>query len=151
MTTLNAPPADTAAHVLRLRMKPDNASTGSVDGGWWPWSNDPAEEFPALVEELTARLGQISRIGYNLDAWIKTPRKLTVGRIVVRLEGFHTMQPDTVTLTGLNRSRVSLLVVPASTAGGAARSALRSASMPDSTATVEEILASNDAQRPATS
>ncbi|MFC0112057.1 DUF5994 family protein [Kibdelosporangium aridum] len=128
---------------VRSRMKPGNAATGQVDGGWWPRSTDPAAEFPALVEALTSTLGPISRVGYNLDAWTATVRKLTVRDRVVRMEGFRTMQPNTVTLTGRNRQRISLLVVPPDTPGGVARAVLRSVAAPATTATVEDILTSN--------
>jgi hypothetical protein len=137
------PDSDPARSEVRLRMKPDNAVPGHVDGGWWPRSTDPAAEFPALVAALTSTLGPISRAGYNLDAWTATARKLTVHDRVVRMEGFRTMQPHTVTLTGQNRQRISLLVVPPDTPGGVARAILRSAADPDTTATVHDILTSN--------
>jgi hypothetical protein len=137
------PATDPARSEVRLRMKPDDAAPGHVDGGWWPRSTDPAAEFPALVAALTSILGPISRAGYSLDAWNATARKLTVHDQVVRMEGFRTMQPNTVTLTGQNRRRISLLVVPPDTPGGVARAVLRSAADPDTTAAVQDILASN--------
>ncbi|WP_193441137.1 DUF5994 family protein [Actinosynnema sp. ALI-1.44] len=136
-------PNDPARNEVRLRMKPDNAAPGHVDGGWWPRSTDSATEFPALVATLTSTWGPISRVGYNLDAWTATARKLTVHDRVVRMDGFRTMQPNTVTLTGHNRQRITLLVVPPDTPGGAARAILRSAADPGTTATVQDILTSN--------
>ncbi len=62
---------------------------------------------------------------------------------VVRMEGFRTMQPTTVTLTGQNRRRISLLVVPRTTPDSVARAVLRSAADPDTTASVQDILTSN--------
>ena len=35
--------------VLRLRLKPKAATTGFVDGGWWPRSRDFAVELPGLL------------------------------------------------------------------------------------------------------
>jgi Family of unknown function (DUF5994) len=32
-----------------LRIKPNTAARGHVDGAWWPRSHDPAAEFPGLV------------------------------------------------------------------------------------------------------
>jgi hypothetical protein len=127
----------------RLQLKPDRAVTGYVDGGWWPRSTDPAMEFPALVTALAPTMGPITRVGYNLDAWTTAARKLTVRDQVVRIEGFRTMQPNTVTLTTQNRQRISLLVVPPDTPGGVARAVLRSAADPDTAATVQDILTSN--------
>jgi hypothetical protein len=107
--------ADPARREVRLWMKPADAAPGHVQGAWWPQSTDPAAEFPALVAVLTSSLGPISRMGYNLDAWNTIARKMTVQDRVVRIEGFRTMQPNTVTLTGQNRRRISLLVVPPDT------------------------------------
>jgi hypothetical protein len=61
-------------------------------------------EFPALVTALAPTMGAITRVGYNLDAWTTTARKLTVRDQIVRIEGFRTMQPNTVTLTAQTAS-----------------------------------------------
>lgn len=128
---------------IRLRVKPEGAAPGHVDGAWWPRSTDPAVEFPALVTALTERLGPISRAGYHLDTWSATARKLAVADRVVRMEGFHTMRPNTVTVTGLDRRRITLLVVPPDTPGGVARAVLRAAADPDTTASASDILTGN--------
>lgn len=137
------PTTEPTRREVRLQMKPDNAAPGHVDGGWWPRSTDPAAEFPALIAALTSTLGPISRVGYNLDAWTTTARKLTIRDRVVRMEGFHTMQPNTVTITGQNRHRTSLLVIPPDTPSDMAHAILSSASAPNTTATVQDILTSN--------
>lgn len=130
-------------HEPRLEMKPDGAATGSVDGGWWPRTLDPTIAFPELVAVLETWVGPVSRIAYNLGRWEPAPRKQTVDGRVIRYEGFHTIDSHTVTVIGTNTRRVSLLVVPPHTPGGVARAVLRSAAGADSTATVEDILASN--------
>lgn len=127
----------------RLEMTPNGVATGSVDGGWWPRSLDPTAAFPELVSALHPWVGPVSRIAYNLGLWEAAPRKQTVDGRVVRYEGFHTIDPHTVTVIGTNAGRVSLLIVPPRTPGGVARAVLRSAVGADSTATVEDILASN--------
>lgn len=127
----------------RLEMKPNGAVTGSVDGGWWPRSLDPTAAFPDLVSALRPWVGEVSRIAYNLDRWEPAPRKQRVDDRVIRYEGFHTIDADTVTAIGTDNRRVSLLVVPPSTPGGVARAVLRSAADADNTATVKNILASN--------
>ncbi|MFC0111955.1 DUF5994 family protein [Kibdelosporangium aridum] len=91
------------------------------------------QQSPALVAALSSTLGPISRVGYNLDAWTTTARKLTVRDRVVRMDGCRTMQPNTVTLTGQNRHRISLLVIPPDTPGDVARAILSSVSAPDTT------------------
>ncbi|MCT2587952.1 DUF5994 family protein [Actinophytocola gossypii] len=130
-------------HEPRLEIKPTGAATGSVDGGWWPQSLDPTTAFPELVSALRPWIGPVGRIAYNLGRWEPAPRKQTVNGQVIRYEGFHTIDPHTVTAIGTNARRVSLLVVPPHTPGGVARAVLRSAAAADSTATVADILASN--------
>jgi uncharacterized protein DUF5994 len=130
-------------HEPRLEVKPADAATGSVDGGWWPRSLDPTTAFPELVSALQPWVGPVGRITYHLGLWEPAPRKQTVDGRVVRYEGFHTIDRHTVTAIGTNTRRVSLLVVPPATPGGVARAVLRSAAGADSTATVADILASN--------
>jgi hypothetical protein len=127
----------------RLEMKPSGAARGSVDGAWWPQSLEPADEFPALVMALDKWMDRVSRVIYNLDLWEPAPRTLEVDGRVFRCGGFHSMDTHTVTAIGADSSRLDLLVVPPDTPGGAARAVLRSAADHDSTATVDDILASN--------
>jgi hypothetical protein len=125
----------------RLEMKPAGAATGYVDGGWWPWSTDPAGEFPGLIGALHGHVGHVSRVAYNLDFWAPVHRKLTVDGRVVRCEGFRTMNAHTVTAIGVDSRRVTVLVVPPDTPDDIAHAALRTAADQDNTATVEDILA----------
>jgi hypothetical protein len=127
----------------RLRMKPHAATRGYVDGAWWPRSHDPAAEFPGLVQALSSWIGPVRRVAYHVDDWDKTRRELTVAGWSVALVGFPTLEANTVVVTGSNQRRVFLLVVPPDTPGGAARAVLRTASGPDTVASVAEILASN--------
>ena len=129
--------------VVRLRMKPDGAARGYVDGGWWPRSTDPAAEFPMLVSALGPWVGPVSRVSYHLDTWGSVARKVLVGGRIVRLEGFRSMDPHTVVVIGSDYRRVSLLVVPPDLPEGIARAVLRSAAGSDSIGSVGQILASN--------
>jgi hypothetical protein len=136
---LLTPPVETA---VRLSMKPEGSSGGAVDGAWWPRSADPMIEFPPLLAVLGAD-GRVRRVSYHLDSWARADRKLEAGDTTVRMEGFHSIQPDTVTLVNADYTRVRLLVVPPGTPGGVAQAVLRSAAT--SNATVEDILSSNSA------
>nr|CTQ95428.1 hypothetical protein [Kibdelosporangium sp. MJ126-NF4] len=126
-------------------MKPADAANGHVDGGWWPRSNDPMAEFPALLTALAPWVGAVTRVSYHLDTWASVERKVPIGGRAVRFEGFHSMDRNTVTVIGTDSRRISLLVVPPDTSGGMARAALRSAAEHDSTASVADILAGNGA------
>lgn len=128
---------------LRLEMKSGTATRGNVDGGWWPWSNHPAAEFPALIMALTPRIGPTRHIAYHSDVWAPTEATLNVEGRVVHLEGSHITAAGTVVVTGQDLERVHLLVVPPGTPSGVARAVLRSASCSDTVATAEDILASN--------
>lgn len=130
-------------HELRLKVKPSTAARGSVDGGWWPWSTDPAAEFPALVMALSSWVGPARNIDYHPGDWDPAERTLIVEGWAVRLEALPVVQANTVVLTGSGLKQIRLLVVPPTTPGGVARAVLRSASRSDTVATVEDILASN--------
>ncbi|WP_309112689.1 DUF5994 family protein, partial [Saccharothrix sp.] len=125
MTTAPLSPEPVRA-APRLTMKPLAARGGAVDGAWWPRSTDAMTEFPALIAELGAD-GGIRRVSYHLASWDLPDRTLEVGEVVVRMEGFHSIQPDTVTLVNSDYTRIRLLVVPPGTPGGVARAVLRSA------------------------
>src|SRR5919112_5460245 len=66
-----------AREVLRLRLKPKAATTGVVDGGWWPRSRDLAVELPGLLAVLAVRLGRIERVSYHLTEWAPAVRKIS--------------------------------------------------------------------------
>jgi hypothetical protein len=143
-TDTTSPSSRAAASAeARLEMKPSGAARGSVDGGWWPRSLEPATEFPALVAALDEWMHPVSRVTYNLDLWESAPRTLEVDGRVFRCGGFHSTDAHTVTVIGADSSRLDVLVVPPDTPGGVARAVLRSAADHDSTATVDDILASN--------
>lgn len=97
---------------LRLRLKPKAPATGYVDGAWWPRSRDLTAELAGLAEVLAVRLGRIERVAYALSAWDTAPRRLDVDGFPVRLEGFAYQEQNTIHVTGANRGRISLLVVP---------------------------------------
>ena len=81
--------------VLRLRLKPKAATTGFVDGGWWPRSRDLAVELPGLLAVLAVRLGRIERVSYHLGDWDPIPARLTVEGRVVRLGGYRAQHAST--------------------------------------------------------
>ncbi|MFC0111952.1 DUF5994 family protein [Kibdelosporangium aridum] len=143
LTTDADAPLQRTRRELRLKIKPSTAARGTLDGGWWPWSTDPAAEFPALVAALSSWVGPARHIGYHPDDWDPAENKLTVEGWTVHLAAQRTMQPNTVVLAGPNLKQVRVLVVPPATPGGVARAVLRSASGSDTTATAEDILASN--------
>jgi hypothetical protein len=133
-------------HALRLRLKPKAPTTGYVDGAWWPRSRDLSTELPTLLAVLAIRPGRIERVSYNLTGWHPAGRRLPIEGGVVRLEGFHAQRPDTVTISGQGRQRLTLLVIPPEAAPAAAHQVLMTASQRGNLDNIEDLLAT---ERPA--
>jgi hypothetical protein len=112
---------------VRLRLKPKAPASGYVDGAWWPRSRDLARELPGLVEVLGVRLGEVGRVAFALAAWGTAPRRVEIDGHQVRLEGFRSQDEDVVHVTGTDRRRISLLVIPPETAEAAGHSAMMTA------------------------
>jgi hypothetical protein len=70
----------------------------------------------------------VSRVAYAMGAWDDTPRRVEVDGQVVRLEGFHVQDGAVVHVTGADKRRVSLLVVPPGLVESAGHDAMTTAS-----------------------
>jgi hypothetical protein len=125
---------------LRLRLKPKAAITGYVDGAWWPRSRDLAAELPELAGVLAVRLGPVRQVAFALAGWDAAPRRAEIGGRSVRLEGFRSQDANVVYVTGTNRRRISLLVVPPEAAEGAGHDAMMVAARPGNADSIAEIL-----------
>lgn len=134
--------------LLRLRLKPKAPATGFVDGAWWPRSRDLTTELAVLAEVLAVRLGRIERVTYALSAWDTAPRKVDLGDVRIRLEGFNYQDRNVVHVTGSSHGRISLLVVPPELTDPAGRKALMTAGHRDNTDQPEEILAAANIPAP---
>jgi hypothetical protein len=132
----HTPPENTP----RLRLKPKAAPTGYVDGAWWPHSDDLPIELPDLLAVLRVRLGPIDRVIYNLTEWAKAPAKLPIGGRVVRLAGYYRQPVNTIEVTGVNRNKIILLVVPARTDPDHAHDTMMAAAAPNNASTIEHLL-----------
>lgn len=128
-TTIPSTPATSP----RLRLKPAAPATGHVDGAWWPRTRDLAAELPALLAAVTGRLGRIDRVTYHLADWPVPGRRIVVDGHVVRLEGFRSQEPATLTVIDWDRHRLTVLVVPPETGPGAAQHILTTAADPANT------------------
>jgi hypothetical protein len=127
---------------LRMRLKPKGSTTGWVDGGWWPHSQDLAAELPSLLAVLSTRLGRVERISFHLGEWGGAPRKInSADGGVVRLDGYHGQHANTVDVLG-SRHRVTLLVVEPETSAQTAHAALMAAGHRGNTDDVDTLLRS---------
>jgi hypothetical protein len=119
---------------VRLRVKPHAAARGSVDGAWWPRSDDPVAEFPGLVLATSSWIGPVRQVSFHPDDWHPARQELTVEGWRVGLVGSPTLEANTVVVIGPGSARMCLLVVPPGTPGSVARAVLRSAARPDTAA-----------------
>lgn len=141
-------PAKTAAewkqtapeNTPRLRLKPKAPTTGFVDGAWWPHSNDLLTELPDLLAVLSVRLGPIDRVIYNLAEWAPAPGKTVLGNRVVRLAGYRRQPVNTIEVSGADRNKIALLVIPAETEPRLAHDAMMAAATRDDASTIAGLL-----------
>ena len=134
-STLPTPPT-----IDRLSLKPESATTGFVDGAWWPASRDLAAEKPSLLAALGDRAGVVERVSYNIDAWNSVPRKVRIDGNVVRMGGFRSQSAATLKVLGERRT-LTLLVVPPETDEQAAHRILATASEDGNADGVDALLA----------
>lgn len=120
----------TVATAPRLVLAPVRSPQAVLDGGWWPRSWDPIAELPELVQTLSARYGTIRQLMLNSVTWDSRFQRLAVGTGVVRAGWFASVDPATLIATTYDGDQIDLLVVPPSTATGAAEEAMARAADP---------------------
>jgi hypothetical protein len=123
-------PVVDAASEPRLQLKPDPPASACLDGVWWPRSMQLATELPGLVARLSDRLGQVTMVGYHLDAWPETPPQVEIAGLTVQLQGFTSNEPASVIVFGRDGRYITLLVVPSDVSDEVARQELDAASQP---------------------
>lgn len=97
MTTIRLP---------RLLLRTLGASSGSIDGAWWPRTANPNSELHDLITVLRPRIGQLARVVFD---W-KSGECIDCG--IMHLYGVHGV-------------RLALLVIPADTAPALAARQMR--------------------------
>jgi uncharacterized protein DUF5994 len=113
----------------RLLLRPDQSGATLLDGGWWPWSADPAAELPGLILALDERHGHITRIMVGTAGWdASRPRRLRVdgpaGSRVVRIGWFATMPAGLLTAISGSGQRTDVVTIPPDTSEQDARAAM---------------------------
>ncbi|KUN79879.1 hypothetical protein AQJ66_27445 [Streptomyces bungoensis] len=109
-----------------LRLATTHDREGILDGAWWPRSRDPATELPSLIAALSERLGPVTRVGLDGDAWDDLPTRITVDGRLVHIDS-SVVGDDTALVTRGDRDHFSLLVIPPDTPPPAARAAMADA------------------------
>ena len=124
----------------RLRLKPAHRSTGFMQGGWWPLTDQLYIELRHLLPALSSRSGTIERVIYDEDSWASASLRMEFRGHSVILEPSNTT-PNTLTVSGKKFGTLALLVVPPDTDPAAAHAAVMAAADPDDTSTAWELLA----------
>jgi len=122
-------PAADAASEPRLALRPNPPISADLDGAWWPRSTDLAAELPSLIAELSHRLGQITLVGYHLNAWTDTPPQVEIAGNTVELVGVTSDEPNSVILVGKGH-HIALHVISTDASEQVARQELDAASRP---------------------
>jgi Family of unknown function (DUF5994) len=125
---------------LRLRLKPAHRTCGSVQGAWWPRTDQLFIELPPLLAALAPRVGSVDRVIYDETCWAPAALRMEFrGRSVI-LEGSSTTSTNVLSLIGEGFGRLVLLVVPPHTNPTRAYTAVMTASKPDDVSTPDELL-----------
>jgi hypothetical protein len=128
----------------RVRLNPALPGPGVVDGAWWPHTLNLEAELPELIAGLDSRLGVITRVMLNVDAWAECPRRLAAGNRRIHVGRFQTMDPSTIGLTNTDRERFVLLVVPPAATTTSAEIAMAMAADADNSTRPTDILAASE-------
>ncbi|MDO3650798.1 DUF5994 family protein [Nocardia mangyaensis] len=98
---------------IRLMLRDRDATTGPIDGAWWPRTDQPMTELHQLVAAVGPRIGKLARLGFDWNS--SEPGTGATGEQASRI--MH--------LVGSNGATLALLVIPAATEAPAARSQMR--------------------------
>lgn len=103
-----------ASAPIRLMLRDHKATTGPIDGAWWPRTDQPMTELHQLVSAVGPRIGKLARLGFD---WTTSE------------SGDSTAHNDQAArimhVVGSNGAALALLVIPAATEAPAARSQMR--------------------------
>lgn len=111
--------------MIRLSLNPALDRRATVDGAWWPRSNDATAELPGLIAAIDQRLGRPTmRVGVYREAWVHIPRRIQVPGRQVKVGWFRYADPSVVTLTLSGSKQIVLLIIEPDTARGPAEAAL---------------------------
>lgn len=125
---------------LRLRLKPAHRSLGSVQGAWWPRTNQLHTELPLLLAALWPRVGSVDRIIYDETSWAPASLRMQFRGHSIILEGSATTSTNILTLIGDGFGNLALLIVPPCTNPTRAYTAVMTASKPDDVSTPDQLL-----------
>jgi hypothetical protein len=125
---------------IRLRLKPAHRICGSVQGAWWPRTDQLHTQLPLLLSALSPRIGPVDRVIYDETLWAPAPLRMEVEGRSILLEPCDTTAAYTLLMIGEEFGRLDLLVVPPYTNPTRAYTTVMKASNPDDVSTPVELL-----------
>jgi len=126
---------------VRLSLEPYEAVSGGFDGAWWPYSRNLITELPGLVEAMD-EAGSITRVIVGIEPWPDIPHQITFGKYTVTAGWFVSgHEQNEIVLCSYLKGFRTLLVVPPTTAPGAADWLMSTPVPVDGSRTATELLA----------
>jgi hypothetical protein len=135
---------------LRLRLA-SILGQDRIDGAWWPYSRDFAQEMSDLVEHFPATRGRINRAVFSSPDWDTAPRKVAAGARVIKVGSFPEDDTHLLIVQLSDGRRLTLLVVPPDFTPGQGEEALLAASATGSRHAASHLLREVTAQQDAES
>jgi len=108
MTTLTRHPVSTAP---RVRLEPVQHHRLMLEGSWWPRSNDPLTELPALLSALDGFRGPVVRLLLSAAGWKRRPHYIIAAGRRVGVSYFSDQPPTMLTAICADGALVTLLVM----------------------------------------
>ncbi|MDX6263138.1 MAG: hypothetical protein QOH84_4826 [Kribbellaceae bacterium] len=136
VTTAAASPAATT----RILLDTTDTKYTLLDGAWWPRSNDPYVELPALVEAIDDFRGPVKRLILHAGDWAEQPTKLQAAGRVIKLGYFRSQPAALLTVICEHQARVDLMIVPLDTPDEAAEAAMKLAATAGNRVHAQDIL-----------
>lgn len=129
-----------AQRAQRLRLAHTRSGEGLLDGGWWPYSLDPAEELPGLVMAVDAIHGPVAGLVLGAEGWHPQPAELHVGGRRIAIDYFSSQPASLLTAHCAGGLRVDLLVVAPQTSWDLAAKAMLQAAQTGNRVTAPHIM-----------
>jgi hypothetical protein len=105
-----------ASEAARVSFRQPVITEAHIDAAWWPRSHDLAAELPALLDVLWTASRNVNRVSFAKEAWLPTPRRLSIEGREVRLGGFIHQDPALISLRDARgNDRLDVLVIPPET------------------------------------
>jgi hypothetical protein len=84
-----------------------------ISGVWWPRGRNITVELAALLPAVDSYFGApLIRLSLNPHAWDHQPRRLYVGRRVIRVGWFNSIDPAIVGIGAIPTEPIILCIVP---------------------------------------